>query len=118
MTGAALLECPPSPLILSHQGRGVASSDLGRAEGRSPSKMGRNPKSEILRGCRDSSLPRVWGCPPSYELSAISSWLTVSGGWRVWRPWVTARLADQFGELTRTTCNEIDSICVAMLESG
>ena len=35
-----------------------------RAEGRSLVDVGQNPKSEILRGCRDYSLPRVWGCAP------------------------------------------------------
>jgi len=37
---------------------------IGARRGRSRVDAGQDPKSEILRGCRDSSLPRVWGCPP------------------------------------------------------
>ena len=62
------------------------------------------------------------GLGVSPKLRAISYQLMAHGEWGLAgseaMPWVTARLADQVGELTRTTCNEIDSICVAMLESG
>jgi hypothetical protein len=53
---------PSHPCPLPSRERG--SPYAGRAEGRSPMDAGHNPKSEIPRGCRDSSLPRVWGYPP------------------------------------------------------
>ena len=48
----------------------------GRAEGRSPMDVGQNPKSEILRGCRDSSLPRVLGVSPNSPFFFPQEWGT------------------------------------------
>ena len=56
------------PLLRALPSRERGSPHAGCAEGRSPSGVGPNPKSEILRGCRDESLPRVWGCPPNLFL--------------------------------------------------
>ena len=41
------------------------ASHRGVQRGAAPGRWDGNPQSEILTGCRDSSLPRVWGCPPT-----------------------------------------------------